>query len=60
MKFKKLKNYLSWMNNINNSPNNNSQRKIEDPHILYSFDRKDCTITELLTVFSIDLSDPTY
>ena len=44
------------MNNTNKSQSNNSQSEIIYPHIIiFSFERKDYTIAELLTVFSADV-----
>ena len=51
------------MNNTNNSQNNNinnSQSETIYPHTIFSFERKDYTIDELLTVFSADFSDLIY
>ena len=49
------------MNNINKlSNNNNTTNEITYPHVIFSFERKDYTITELLTVFSIDFLDLIY
>ena len=43
------------MNNTNNSPNNNNPvHKIKSSQVIFSFERKDYTIAELLTVFSSD------
>ena len=44
------------MNNTSNSQsnNNNSQSEIIYPHTIFSFEQKDYTIAELLTVFSGD------
>ena len=51
------------MNNANNSQNsnsNNSQNAFIYPHTIFSFERKDYTIAELLTVFPADFLDLTY
>ena len=45
------------MNNTKKSQNNNLQSESVYPHIIFSFEQKDCTITELLTVFSADFID---
>ena len=47
------------MNNTNKLSNNNNQtNEIKYPHVIFSFERKDYLIAELLTVFSADFSDP--
>ena len=48
------------MNNTNkylNSPINNTQSETNYPQVIYSFERKDYTINELLSVFSPDFLD---
>ena len=48
------------MKNTDSSQNNSSQSEPEYPHIIFSFDRKDYTISELLPVGSIDVLDLIY
>ena len=50
------------MNNTNNLHNNNinSQGETIYPHPIFSFERKDYTIDELLTVYSADFLDLIY
>ena len=51
------------MNNTNNSQSsnsNNSQNEIIYPHTIFSFERKDYTIAELLTVLSAGFLDLIY
>ena len=52
------------MNNINKSLNNSHtddvQSEITYPHVIFSFERKDYIIDELLTVFSADFLDLIY
>ena len=49
------------MSNIKNlSNNNNTTNESIYPHIIFSFDRKDYTIAELLTIFSADFLDLIY
>ena len=49
------------MNNTNNSSNNNNPvNKVKYPQIIFSFEKKDYTIAELLTVFSSEFSDLIY
>ena len=46
------------MNNTNKlSNNNNPTNEIIYPHVIFSIERKDYTITELLAVFSADFLD---
>ena len=53
-------NFLGWMNNTNKSLNNNSQSETIHPHTIFSFERKDYRIAELLTVFSAGFLDLVY
>ena len=51
------------MNNTNNSQNNkinNSQIETIYPQTIFSFERKDYTIDELLTIFSAEFLDLIY
>ena len=42
---------------FNNNQTNNSQTETAYPQVIYSFERKDYTINELLSVFSADFLD---
>ena len=51
------------MDNTNNSQNDNSnnlQSETIYPHAIFSFERKDYTIDELLIVFSVNYFDLNY
>ena len=48
------------MNNIRNSQNNSSQSETVYHHFIFSFDREDCSIAEMLTVVSVDYLDLIY
>ena len=49
------------MKNANELSNdNNPTNEITYPHVIFSFERKDYTISELLTVFSADFLDLIY
>ena len=56
----KVENFLGWMDNTRNSQSNSSQSETLCPHIIFSFDRKEYTIVELLTVFSVDFLNLIY
>ena len=56
-----LRNSKDWIKNINKLSNNsNPPNEITYPHVIFSFERKDYTIAELLTVFSADFLDLIY
>ena len=48
------------MNNTNRLSNNNATNEIIYSHVIFSFEQKDYTIAELLTVFSADFVDLIY
>ena len=48
---------MNHNNNSQSSNSNNSQNETVYPHTIFSFERKDYAIAELITVFSADFLD---